>query len=189
MARTGTSLTAGIFAKHGVWCGGCRSGTDLNPKGFYEHTRIKKLLKVSHGVDLRKVKEFKAGFREKVEEILESENYTEGPWLVKHSALYYKAWDEFNPIFVKVRRPTEAAYKANIRINLHRGRYDDKTIKEIIQLHNNVMDTIEGPEVYTQDVVHGDFSSIINALEYCGIEAKVDIIEDFVEPSYWHHDA
>ena len=182
-------MTAGILAKHGVWSGVCRTGNDNNPKGFYEHQRIKKLLKVTHGVDLREVKEFKAGFKEKVEEILQSEDYTEGPWLVKHSAIYYRAWDEFNPICVKVRRPPEAALKANQAINLHRGKYTTGELKEIINLHNNVMDTIEGPDVFTQDVVGGDFSSIIKALEYCGIEPKVDIIEDFVEPSFWHHNA
>ena len=40
--RTGSSLTAGIFARHGCWTGHCHGGDRRNPTGYYENVEIHK---------------------------------------------------------------------------------------------------------------------------------------------------
>lgn len=185
MARTGTSMTSGIFHHHGVWCGECRPGDERNPKGFFEHTAIKKLLKKFYGVDLQEVKRPIPGFRREVERILSSEGYVDGPWLVKHSAVYYKTWHEFNPKYVLVRRPFDATVESTRE--LHQGRFPEAQRKQIIKLHNDVMDEIAGVNVYTQDLIQGDYSSIKKAIEYCGLDYDESVVKEFIEPGYWHH--
>ena len=185
MARTGTSMTSGIFHHHGVWVGKCNPPSDQNPKGFFENKAVKKLLKKTYGIDLREIKEPIPGFRAEVEAILNSEGYEGGPWLVKHSAVYYKAWNEFNPLFVKVRRPVEATFESTRQ--LHVSRYTDEERKHIIDLHEKAMDSVPGPDVFTQDIVLGDYSSLKRAIEYCGLEYNEKIVEDFVDKKHWHH--
>ena len=100
-------MTAGLFAKHGVWFGQCRPGDPVNAKGYFENTRIKmEIIKRWGKLTLaRQVTEFEKepqcehqdGFASVVKAIIRGEGYTAGPWGYKMSALYKAAWDCFDP--------------------------------------------------------------------------------------------
>lgn len=178
--RSGSSMTAGIFAQHGVWVGRCRPGNEYNPKGFFENQDVKNKLKRCFGI----LKDFKdvynEGFRPFVEEIAPRE----GPWLVKHGALYWTAWRDFNPKYILVRRPRESVYKSGkaVRFN-HSREFIDACIKQLdyVEKHHN------GINIYTEDIIKGDYNSLENAFDKCGLQLNQRIVNDFVEPTFWHY--
>lgn len=75
-SRSGTSLTAGILHRHGVWVGQCQDGRPINPKGFYENLKFKQYLKQNHlPISYNVVPEPLPGFKEFVYGLLEEEGY------------------------------------------------------------------------------------------------------------------
>lgn len=182
MPRSGSSLTAGIFHHHGCWKGKYNTGCSFNPKGYFENLDAKEILirrcgRLAQGIIPATPQ---AGFRKELLERLKPQ----GKWFVKCSAMYRAAWDEFDPTFVCVRRKTEGLIGSN-RKSGFMGTRDPDRLKMIIDAHNREMDLSGGVDVFPDDLVNGDYSSIARALDHCGIEPDYDVIEDFVEPKYW----
>lgn len=190
-------MTAGLFAGHGVWVGTSRGGNENNPKGFFEHTHLKQLLKQTWGTDLLGLSGFppqhKPGFYDKVVTILQKDGYPGGKWLYKHSALYWRAWGDFKPKFICVRRDIEQTVQSNIDVGLHRGAWTKEQLTDIMKAHHREMDIVEkeygGCNVYTDALVQGDYSSLEKAMGHCEIDFKEKIVRDFIEPKYWKHHA
>lgn len=181
MPRSGSSMTGGIFHLHGCWEGNCRRGDRINPKGYHENLDVKAILirkfgRLAQGIIPATSQD---GFRNEVMKLK-----PKGRWFVKHSAMYREAWHEFSPRFVCVRRKTEGLIGSNTETGFMGTRNPDK-LKAIIDAHNEQMDLSGGVDVFTDDLVKGDYSSISRALEYCGIEPDFGKIEEFVEPSLW----
>lgn len=181
MPRSGSSMIGGIFHLHGCWEGLCNSASGYNPKGYHENIDVKMMLirrygRLAQGV----VPATKSdGFKHEVLKLK-----PRGKWFVKHSAMYREAWWEFSPKFVCVRRSEEGLIGSNKKTNFM-GTRDEMKLKAIIAAHNRQMDLSKGVDVYTDDVVKGDYSSLERALKYCGIEPDLEKVDDFVEPRYW----
>lgn len=186
MPRSGSSMTAGIFSKHGVWTGRTHPGSTPNPKGYFENLDFKEDLIRRYGrlAQTTSPATHCDGFAQFVRRTA-----PEGKkWLVKHSAMYRKAWDEFSPKFVCVRRRIDGLLGSN-RKSGFLGTRDDVEMRKIIEAHNEQMDIAVslqgGMNVYPDEWIEGNYESIEKALEFCGIEPNRSVIEDFVEPEYW----
>jgi len=177
--RSGSSMTAGLFAKHGAWVGPCMPGNKRNEKGYFESIPFKRSLLENCGrlVESGDVANPVPGWREIAERILSDNGYTGGPWLVKHSALYYPVWHEFSPRFICVRRSDQGL----------RASEEATGMIANIEAHKAVMDAVGGVDVFTDDIVAGDFSSLERAFDFCDIRMDRAIVDDFVEPSLWHY--
>lgn len=187
--RSGTSMTAGIFAKHGVWVGKCREGTSMNPKGFFENLAVKRMIHRNFGTRLTAHNRLAwpvDGWQEEIEQILRREGYTDGPWLVKHGAMAWPAWHEFSPHWVCVRRHN-AVRSAPKVVRPAKG----LTMDEIVAYNNEQMDIVRdehgGVDVFTDEVVAGDYTSLERTFDACGLTFGPSIADKFVEPDYWHH--
>ena len=186
MPRSGSSLTAGIFSQHGVWTGRCRPADTYNPKGFFENLDIKKLLLKHFGNLTQKMREaeFNPDFLPEARNVLPDE------FLVKHSAMYANAWQGLDVKFIFVRRDLEANTNSCFRTGMV-GNRPKAQIREIIISHHEVMDRIErehgGVNVFTDELVEGNYESIKEALEYCGLTFNQDIVEGFINKDYWHY--
>lgn len=183
LPRSGSSLTAGIFSEHGVWTGKCKKACQRNPKGFFENIRIcseidKRFRGYVHkGSPCPKVEDW----GDVVAQCLESDGYTGGKWLIKHSAVYAPLWGDMNPIYVNVWRDKESIQKSGKAAkiyNMNDGSYEN---------HLKIMRDYGHVDVYPAEFQDGDFSSIIYALEYCGIKPDLEKIKEFYEPDYWHY--
>lgn len=181
MPRSGSSMTAGIFRLHGCWEGRCREGDKINPKGYHENLDVKDILIRRFGRLAQTTAPAKPqqGFRQEVLRLS-----PEGKWFVKHSAMYRNAWFEFKPKFICVRRKTSGLLGSN-KVTGFLGTRDELQMMRIIDAHNEEMDRSEGVDVYTDELIEGDFTSIFNALEACGIVPDQEKIKNFVEPDYW----
>lgn len=187
--RSGSSMTAGVFAEHGVWAGECMPADPRNPKGFFENVQIKRHMARLCGRSVSSVYPPVSGWRRKVERIIASEGYAGGPWLVKHNVAYHRIWDEYDePAFILPRRDSEAIFRS-VRCAGFNGWQTDDELRASIEQQQAMLDGIDGYEVDTDAVAGGDLTTIIGALEYAGIESDLDIIGRFVDPSLWHHPA
>jgi len=191
--RSGSSMTAGIFAAHGVWTGTCRPPTPLNAKGFFENVPMKKLIIATHKAVVRKgiLAAKTPGFRANVLEAIKNDGYTEGPWLWKGSAMYWPAFFEFEPIFVVVNRPREQIFASTRKSKMLNPNETDAELYANIDYHQEQMDYLctykQAVRVNSYDVARGDFSSIERAITYAGLEYDEAVTTGFVDPGLWRH--
>lgn len=194
MPRSGSSMTAGIFAAHGVWFGHCTEAGPANPKGFFENTAIKRELKQRYGVltlardqtDFERNPEVKPhdDFAIVVLNVLKVQGWTGGPWAYKMSALYRDAWAHFKPKYVGVRRKN--VVEANLKRQEMFGTTDPARVTRMVDMHNAIIDECE-VIVKTDEVVAGDYTSLEMAFDYCGLAFDPALAQAFVEPDLWHH--
>ena len=185
-------MTAGLFSKHGVWTGTCRKGNEWNPKGYFENIPLKHILKamwpgfIADGM----MASPKKGFKDKIESAVKEDGYESGPWLMKHSVLYWRAWSEFNPKWVCVRRDKEEIYNSCKRSRMLAPNHSDQHLRDVINLHDEQLDIVarehNGKNVYTGELIEGNTKSLEEALEYCGIEFNPEVTRKFINPEYWH---
>ena len=77
--RSGSSLVAGIFAKHGVWTGNCHPGNKYNPEGYFENIAIQRAMQNHFGRDwLGNFPQADDVFPHMVKSIMAQEGYTDG---------------------------------------------------------------------------------------------------------------
>lgn len=184
--RSGSSMTAGIFALHGVWTGPVKAPNEYNPKGYFESSlylqRVVKYLKL---VTYPKINATNTGWKQEVRDMLNIGGYTTGPYLFKHSARHFALWNDFNPYFVCVRRKMESIKRSKKRINrkgdIHIAIRKDVEAMQYIDQH------VRHVNVYTDQVVDGDLSSLENAFDYCNLHFDPKVALDFIDPSLWHH--
>lgn len=190
--RSGSSLTAGIFAEHGVWTGKCQSGTKANPKGHFENLAMKKVMKARYpGVPERGIATPDSMLHHAFADIMEHQGYRDGPWLFKCTALYAPALLYAFPGAhrVCVLRDPRSIFASTRKANFFSGLSDDELQANILKHQGFMMGLVNGGAfpVYTDDLIDGDFSSIMAALEGCGIKPDPEKIGQFVEPRHWHY--
>lgn len=189
MGRSGSSLTAGLFNLHGVWCGPYKKSKVANPKGFFENREIKDAQrKWTGGKHFLDVPEGQPGWKQKVERIITEQGYRQGPWLFKTGATFWKVWYEFDPTWILVWRDKESIFNSVRRAGFMN--LTDKQLRKSIDLHHEEMDKIKKTrkafDVYPNDLINGDYSSIKTAIEGCGLEYDELTVRNFIEPKYWH---
>jgi len=175
-------MTAGLFAKHGVWTGRCRAPDEINRKGFFENKLFKRLTRGRYRIT------DKGPFKEDwavIERILE-ENPPE-PWLIKGWVMYWPIFDPLTPKYVCVRR-NESSVLASCDAT---GLNNSGTCSELFRKFSDEMDylveTRSAVNVYTDEVIKGDYSSLERAFEHCNVRFNEEIATDFVEKSLWHY--
>lgn len=182
--RSGSSLIAGLFHIHGVWVGRCQKPDKYNPKGYFENLDIKKELKKRYGrlSHTGRRAEAQRGFRGSIHP------YTpeSGKWLFKCSAMYLNAWHEFSPQFICVRRSWTGTTESNKNTNFL-GTKEPKRITELIASHHQEMNRAEGVNVYPDELINRDYSSLYEAFEYCGIKLNEEAVDNFIDTSAWHY--
>lgn len=185
-ARSGTSMVAGLFAQHGVWTGTCRQPDSYNAKGYFENLKLKPVLIERWGHLKRDLKlpNEQDGFRDDVETILAEDGYDGGPWLMKHGALYWPAWHEFDPTFVCVYRNPVDILSSGTRGNFIRGRRS-------VMLCHGAMEwccQVEGGfRVDSERLIDGDYEQIEEAFHAAGIGFDPRIADRWIDDDLWHH--
>ncbi len=194
MPRSGSSMTAGVFANHGVWTGRCRGPTELNRKGHFESKAIKEVIMGVYGakaiVTNGRLAHHVAGFKTAVLSAIAKDGYSGGDWLWKGSALYWPSFYEFHPKWVICKRPSEQIFVSCRRSGIFGKYLTSERLKEVIEIHVEQMAHLKKVagafEVDTHAVANGDYESIELALEGCGIEPNREVIDSFVDCSLWH---
>ena len=180
--RSGSSLTAGIIANHGVWTGDVMKPSTPCPTGSFENIRLK-ALQIAHCgrlVHECKLAEKVENWREMVLKVLKEEGYESGPWMVKTSALYYPVWEEFNPKYVFIRREEESIRISGKMSGMNRN-------LDSIRLHNKVMDELDGFDIWPGKYINGDYTELKKMFDYLGLEFKPGIADELIDKKHWHY--
>lgn len=174
--RSGTSLVSGLLHAHGVWVGTCRPADDINPRGFFEN------------IALRELRLKRRLTRDAVSRVLVREGYGGGPWLVKHTPGYARAWRRFNPMWVLVRRNPDSALASRLACGVY-----DETVEEargVIASDNRKMDVLQrrgGIEIWPDDLLSGEWGAFETFLDRIGLSFDGDAAASFLDPALWHH--
>lgn len=187
-------MTAGIFARHGLWMGTCKNGDALNPKGHFEGLAIKKVMKARYPeVPAEGFAEPEPILKPAILDALKGDGWQGEQWGYKCTALYAPALLAAFPEahIVVVLRDPRSVFASTRSTNMLSGRMSDDELRDNIIKHQTYMSHLVDNEgalpVYTDDVIDGDFTSIMAALEGCGFDPDPDVIGDFVEPRHWHY--
>ena len=186
MPRSGSSMTAGIFAEHGVWVGPCRPPSRENAKGHFESVPLKNEIISTVGAIVQKgvLAPKLQGWKDRALDVIRKAGYTGGPWLFKSSAMYYPLWHEFDAKFVCVRRKVESIKQSGTKTGYFRRL---EAIPAHVEAMDYVRDNLGGVDVMTDEVIAGDYSSLERAFDHCGLSFDNQIVSDFVDPSLWHY--
>ncbi|WP_414433520.1 hypothetical protein ACMG4L_07725 [Alcanivorax sp. IL1] len=167
-SRSGTSMTAGLFAAHGLWFGPCVEASTINPKGFFESS----FLKLDwHGASLLALQ---VGWRGWLEGHGAPSN-----WAVKAGPEWWPVFEIFNPVVVCCYRDMAA-----IRASRERAGFDlsDRHTERAWEL----MGKIPGAHsVRPDEFAQGNFSGLQPALDALGIEYSAEAALNWVDPTLW----
>lgn len=190
LPRSGSSMTAGIFAHHGAWYGICKSPDKNNPKGYYENLKAKDFMIKNFGRIVHSGIPAETGkfSREDFEQIILDDGYPNDgtPWIVKFSAMYFPPWIEAFPEanVVCVRRNKQSIIES--------GKKSKMLVKEEpIDPHIEMMEwaarEYDAININFENIISGDYTEIELALKEAGLEPDHRIIDDFVDPKLKHY--
>lgn len=184
--RSGSSMTASIFHAHGVWSGPTKPADHNNPHGYYESIPfLKHVHRYTKYATFPTVDQYDFGWKEKVQVILSEYGYKGGPWFMKHSARHMGLWNDFQPKFVCIIRKENSIHQSWKKIN--RERNTKISIRKDLEAMAYIRKNVPHAAVYTDDVVRGDYTSLRNAFDYCGLTFSEEIAKSKIDPSLWHH--
>lgn len=183
--RSGSSLIANIFYKHGAWVGNSLLQPNAsNPDGYFENKRIKNYI-----VDLFGTPSYiyenglinfdSDKFRTRIENILFEEDYKGGSWIFKCNSVYgFPFINAFpNSNIVCIRRK-----KGDIINSVNESYFKLRT--DLIGFHWQAMeDVIEkqgGVTINYENLIQGNYLELEESLKESGFEPNKQIIEETV---------
>ena len=185
--RSGSSLIARIFKRHGLYVG----PYDLRP-GYpsYENTQLKdalnRLCNCHSGlIRMRQMADDKGpdDVRQIVDEIMPHDKR----WLFKTCIDAWQIWQGVYPDtrFVFVTRPVDSIV-ASAASKTHGNR---NVIRDIVVARLEFMRDVAArhgvPIVKAEQVVAGNHASLAAAFDYCGIEFQPEIAAQCVDATMW----
>lgn len=185
-------MTAGVFARHGVWTGTCRSADANNLKGYYENAAIRGVVMKWHRAIVHKgiLAQKKPGFRAAIEKAVADDGYDGGPWLWKGSALYWPAFFEFEPRYVVCVRSPQRIFESCRRSGIFGRNLSDAQLRDNILFHQKQLEYLcaakNAVRVFTGAVANGNYQSLERALEHCNITPDTDVFDDFIDAELWN---
>lgn len=209
-ARSGTSLTAGVFNACGAFGGLTFGPNEHNKKGMFENKNIRETILKPYMMingcdpkgqrplpDVRNLVQI-TNLRDKIEEIIKASGYDEskGRWYYKGAKMCL-VWPTFDQAFPKakwiiVRRKDEDIINSCLRTGFMNA-YKDETGWQIWVDHHKarfieMMDAnLDICQVWPDKMVNGDFSQIKEAIEYCGVNWNEQAVKEFVAPALWRN--
>lgn len=177
-SRSGTSMTAGLFARHGLWFGECMAPSRINAKGFYENLALKRVWK---GQD--RPADFPGWWRAE-----RRRGGCTGAWGAKSGAERWPYWRQVDDVAAVV-----LCYRDRRSIEASRARAGFTRSAAATSRNWDIMEGIKAAArvpvvpVWTPRFLEGDFGSVVPAFETIGVPFDRDLALQWVDPKLWHH--
>ena len=173
-SRSGSSMVAGIFAAHGFWY-----GESYDKAGYptFENVDVKDAIKAN------KDKITRGEFCQPFDPCFYPEYE---PWFWKGPVEVYPCFENFGAQTILVRRNARANVDALMA--RHPGGDRDYARSLYVKRHN-LMDEVGGIDVYSDEIIAGDYTSIKLALNACDVEFNPELAKSVIRPDMWHHSA
>ena len=109
------------------------------------------------------------------------------PWAFKCSVDYYELFLQFNPKIILVKRDIDQIIKSTIAKAGGRKKTEATTIvKRRMRLMKDVEREHGAKWIDSDQLIKGDYSTLQEALSYCGIEFNQEATELVINPGLWH---
>ena len=203
--RSGTSLIAGLLAKHGVWVGNTTPGDKHNEKGYFENKEIGRIIKeimrqneMKKRSDIKNIpKKLKIDFnlREAFLKIVKDNKV----WLFKDSKilflfpLFKKAFPEaiwilpyrdINKIIRSLQNHT--TWQKRLSRVKRPKKYCQEMVLKLVALQDRIRsNTVNYIDINSHTIVQ-DTNKAKKFIENCGLEFSEEIYNEFVSPELWH---
>jgi len=180
-SRSGTSMTAGLFAAHGVWFGRCKPADWYNPKGYFEHLEI---VRRTGAKDME-------GWPEAWWRTMEWEGYQDGPWAIKRGPA---SWPWIKPlapaVVVVTHRPADQILGSRLRTfpdNTHQRR----TMQRVQARVDRVAAEAPCPvvRVDTSLLVAGEYQALLPAFDALRVTFDPAVAAEWIDPGIWNRGA
>lgn len=179
IGRSGSSMVSGIFAKHGLWAGDLKKADQWNKRGYFENMELREALKRRFGWPPRFIPELHPEWRAEVHRIIRSQGWNGQPWMFKCGVSYWRVWEDFKPVVVKVHRPIEDVMASYRRSN----KLPNPDRENLVRWQVPLLSSVPGFNVDAVQVSRGDFSSLRAPMDAMGITFREQIARDFVDQS------
>lgn len=176
-SRSGTSMTAGLFERHGVWFGDCMSPSRINEKGFFENIALKRVWKGQE-----RPEDFSAWWQAE-----RQRGGCRSPWGAKSGAERWPYWKTLSDVACIV-----LCYRDRRSIDASRVRAGFRGVTAT-QRNWDIMEDVKAQAtvpvlpVWTPHFLDGDFSAVIPAFDMIGVPFDRDTALQWVDPRLWHH--
>ena len=210
-ARSGTSMTAGVFHACGAWGGELAGPTRYNKRGMFENaeirsTIIKPMLKrmncdpmgqhpLPDLTEIEFTRDDAAKLRENVIGILRKHGLDNQQWFYKGAkmCLIWPVWNLAFPDakWIIVRRKPGDIVNSCIRTSFMRAfGKDPKGWKWWVGEHLQRFQEMKtaGLQIYNvwpQKMIFGDFNEIKEAIKWAGLNWNDKAVMKFIEPALW----
>lgn len=184
-SRSGSSMLAGIFAEHNVWTGSVHS-IQTYPNPTYENKLIKSYIKNKHGYPDYPIKPDK-NFRDYLFNVVKPPENT--IWLWKGGVFVWPMWEGVfdNPKFLFPQRPRqyilESLKRRGKTIDSYRIALTQRKLDYIDELYNKY----GGVKVQSEELIKGNYKTLEEAFDYCGLSFDFRVADKFIKPKYWHY--
>lgn len=179
-SRSGTSMTAGLFAQHGVFFGECMGPGPANPKGYFENRWWKR---VEHG------KQRPADFDTAWKEALRQQGWDgRQTWGAKVGAQWFDGyWRQVPDIAAIV-----CCYRPQAQIEASRAAVGFNPNRQPVPRAWSIMDALADAgwpvvKVWTDRLVAGDIEQIRPAFDRLGLDLDADTARGWIDPKLWRH--
>jgi len=178
-SRSGTSMVAGLFARHGVFFGDTVPGDEHNPHGYYEHPEL--IRRIDMGT--------LANWPERFWEVARKEGYEDGkPWALKRGP---QAWPwirlMFPRLIVVCKRPKEQVLASRLRRwPGKKGRHGEMW-RQTRRSLAGVVEQAACPVItlHTDQIIEGNYQRLGEAFKAFGMAFDPAIAAAWIDPSIW----
>ncbi|WP_165856737.1 hypothetical protein [Marinobacter sp. JSM 1782161] len=168
-SRSGTSMTAGLFAQHGLWFGPCMKASRINPKGFFETQFIKQ-----KGAGYHTPRDA-SGWEQWL-----ADHGSPEQWAVKAGPEWWPLFSQFDPVVVCCYRDRQKIIESRERANFSmRPQAVDVAWRRMAEIPSAI-------EVWPDEFVAGDFRRVIPAFEALGVQFDNNVARSWVDPGLWN---
>ncbi len=192
MSRSGSSMFCGLLVDHGAWLGNCNASDKWNKKGYFENSvlnnRAGLLYPGSIFEDLTPAPPI-LDWKDFVLAQIKQQGYrAETPWASKMNVFHWPIWQQFNPLFVTIRRDTQAIVDSCMR--MHKGTpYTYTDWHRIVHAHIVELDKVENRfnaiRIQSEKIIQGDYSGLQSVLNVFNLEVNPDICKKFIDVNLW----
>jgi hypothetical protein len=206
IARSGTSMVAGIINICGAFGGATAHANLNNQKGMFENTHIRERVVKPYfrevGADPlgqdplpdTDCISIPSNWRERVESVFEEQGYKDGVWFYKGAkmTLMWPVWDYAfpNAKWVVVRRKSTDIVDSCMQTSFMRAFNDREGWQGWIREHEKRFAQMYEAGlnlhvVWPERIIHGDYTQIYQLIDWLGLEYKAQEIMNFIEPKLW----
>jgi hypothetical protein len=170
-SRSGTSMTAGLIAHHGAWCGPSLEADAKNPRGYFESLALK-----------QQMRDPQPEWPERLVAYMAEHGYGGGPAVFKMGPDAWHLVQHLDPVVVFCWRPVADIAASRARVGW------DSTERAILTAWDRMRrirkEARQVVDVHTDELVR-DPAGIAPALEAVGLAYRPDVAAGFVEPDLW----